>query len=163
TRPIERYLDAAVRRPSSRGPARDDPGAVAAFRAAQGLPYRMAGYQALACAFAGVAVVLLGRRPTGFHPLPAGGPPAPLSPRAAHGPAGGAGLARGPPPPGGAARPAPPPPRRRDPVAGRAADEAGDLLRQRDGLRLGAGAPVRALAHGGARHHGGLGGAGPGA
>ena len=47
-RPIERYLDAAVRRPPTRGPARDDPDAVAAFRAAQGLPYRLAGYQALA-------------------------------------------------------------------------------------------------------------------
>jgi signal transduction histidine kinase len=72
TRPIERYFDAAVRRPSTRGPARDDPGAVAAFRAAQTLPYRLAGYQALAAAFAGVAVVLFGRRLDGFDAATAG-------------------------------------------------------------------------------------------
>ena len=52
TAAIERYFDVAVRRPGARGPAREDPDAVAAFRAAQGLPYRLAGYQALACAFA---------------------------------------------------------------------------------------------------------------
>jgi len=72
TRPIERYLDAAVRRPSTRGPAREDPEAVAAFRAAQGLPYRLAGYQALACAFAVVAVVVVGRRLCGFDASTAG-------------------------------------------------------------------------------------------
>ena len=43
--------------PATRGPAREDPDAIAAFRAAQGLPYRLSGYQALACAFAVVAVV----------------------------------------------------------------------------------------------------------
>jgi signal transduction histidine kinase len=66
TRPIERYFDGAVRRPPSRGPARDDPDAVAAFQAAQSLPYRLAGYQALASSFAGVAVVVVGRRLGGF-------------------------------------------------------------------------------------------------
>jgi two-component system, NtrC family, sensor kinase len=72
TRPIERYLDVAVRRPPSRGPAREDPDAVAAFRAAQGLPYRLAGYQALACAFAVVAVVVAGRRLCHFDAATAG-------------------------------------------------------------------------------------------
>ena len=72
TRPIELYFDAAVRRPGLRGPNRDDPGAIAAFCAAQGLPYRLAGYQALACAFAAVAVVLVGRRLGGFDAATAG-------------------------------------------------------------------------------------------
>ena len=72
TLPIERYFDVAVRRPPSRGPAREDPDAVAAFRAAQGLPYRLAGYQVLACAFAGVAVVVVGRRFCGFDTATAG-------------------------------------------------------------------------------------------
>src|SRR6185503_18642971 len=72
TRPIERYLDAAVRRPPTRGPAREDPDAVAAFRAAQGLPYRLAVYQALACAFAVVAVVIAGRSIVGFDGSTAG-------------------------------------------------------------------------------------------
>ncbi|HEY4184957.1 MAG TPA: ATP-binding protein, partial [Polyangia bacterium] len=72
TRPIERYLDASVRRPPTRGPAREDPEAVAAFRAAQGLPYRLAGYQALAVAFAVVAVVVAGRRLCGFDASTAG-------------------------------------------------------------------------------------------
>jgi signal transduction histidine kinase len=72
TRPIERYFDVAVRRPPSRGPAREDPDAVAAFREAQGLPYRLAGYQVLACAFAVVAVVVVGRRVCGFDAATAG-------------------------------------------------------------------------------------------
>jgi signal transduction histidine kinase len=72
TGPIERYLDTAVRRPPSRGPAREDPDAVAAFRAAQSLPYRLAGYQALGCAFAMVAVVVVGRRLCGFDAATAG-------------------------------------------------------------------------------------------
>jgi signal transduction histidine kinase len=72
TGPIERYFDVAVRRPGLRGPTRDDPGAVEAFRAAQSLPYRLAGYQALASAFAAVAVVLLGRRVSGFDAATAG-------------------------------------------------------------------------------------------
>jgi signal transduction histidine kinase len=70
--PIERYFDVAVRRPPSRGPARQDPDAVAAFRAAQELPYRLAGYQVVACAFAGVAVVVVGRRLCGFDAPTAG-------------------------------------------------------------------------------------------
>ena len=72
TRPIELYFDAAVRRPGLRGPNRDDPGAIAAFRAAQGLPYVLAGYQALACAFAAVAIILVGRRLGGFDAATAG-------------------------------------------------------------------------------------------
>ena len=72
TRPIETYFDAALRRAGQRGPNRDDPGAIAAFRAAQDLPYRLAGYQALACAFAAVAVVLAGRRLGGFDTATAG-------------------------------------------------------------------------------------------
>jgi signal transduction histidine kinase len=72
TRPIEAYFDAALRRTGARGPSRDDPGAIAAFRAGQALPYRLAGYQALACAFAAVAVVLVGRRLDGFDAATAG-------------------------------------------------------------------------------------------
>ncbi len=72
TQPIEAYFDAAVRRPGTRGPSRDDPAAVAAFRAAQALPYRLAGYQALACAFSAVAIVLIGRRLEGFDAPTAG-------------------------------------------------------------------------------------------
>jgi signal transduction histidine kinase len=72
TRPIEVYFDAAVRRPGLRGPTRDDPAAIAAFRAAQDLPYRLAGYQAVACSFAAVAVVLVGRRLGGFDTATAG-------------------------------------------------------------------------------------------
>ncbi len=72
TRPIELYFDAAVRRPGLRGPNRDDPGAIAAFRAAQALPYRLAWNQVLACSFAAVAVVLVGRRLGGFDAATAG-------------------------------------------------------------------------------------------
>ncbi len=72
TRPIERYLDVAVRRPPTRGPSRDDPDAVAAFRSGQVLPYRLAGFQAIACAFVVVAVVLVGRRQVGFDAATAG-------------------------------------------------------------------------------------------
>jgi signal transduction histidine kinase len=72
TLPIERYFDAAVRRPGLRGPNRDDPGAVAAFQAAQSLPYRLAGYQTIASAFAAVAIVLVGRRLSGFDGATAG-------------------------------------------------------------------------------------------
>ncbi len=70
--PIERYFDVAVRRPPSRGPARQDPDAVAAFRAAQELPYRLAGFQVVAGAFVGVAVVVVGRRLCGFDAPTAG-------------------------------------------------------------------------------------------
>ena len=72
TAAIERYFDIAVRNPGTRGPARQDPDAVAAFRAAQGLPYRLSGYQALAGAFAVVAVVLIGRKLCGFDAGTAG-------------------------------------------------------------------------------------------
>ncbi|MFL5304699.1 MAG: sensor histidine kinase [Polyangia bacterium] len=68
TKPIARYLDAAARR----APAREDPEAVAAFRAGQALPYRLAGSQALACAFGVVAVVLVGRRLCGYDAATAG-------------------------------------------------------------------------------------------
>jgi len=59
--PIERYLDTAVRHPGVRGPARDDPRAVSAYRAAQSIPYRLAVYQGLAVTFIAVAVVAIGR------------------------------------------------------------------------------------------------------
>jgi signal transduction histidine kinase len=72
TAAIERYFDVAVRNPGARGPARQDPDAVAAFRAAQGLPYRLSGYQALAAAFAVVAVALIGRKVCGFDAGTAG-------------------------------------------------------------------------------------------
>jgi signal transduction histidine kinase len=72
TRDIERYFDVAVRRSTTRSPTREDPDAVAAFRTAQGLPYRLAGYQALACAFTVVAVVIVGRRLCGFDAATAG-------------------------------------------------------------------------------------------
>jgi two-component system, NtrC family, sensor kinase len=72
TAAIERYFEIAVRNPGARGPARQDPDAVAAFRAAQGLPYRLSGYQALACGFAMVAVALLGRKLCGFDAGTAG-------------------------------------------------------------------------------------------
>ena len=63
---VERYLDAAVRHPGIRGPAREDPRAVAAYRAAQSIPYRLAVYQALAATFIAVAVVAVGRSLVGF-------------------------------------------------------------------------------------------------
>jgi hypothetical protein len=66
TAAIERYFEIAVRNPGTRGPARQDPDAVAAFLAAQGLPYRLSGYQALAGAFTVVAVALIGRKLCGF-------------------------------------------------------------------------------------------------
>ena len=66
TTAVELYLDMAVRTPSSRGPARDDPRAVAAYRAAQSIPYRLAIYQALASTFVAVAVVAIGRNLGGF-------------------------------------------------------------------------------------------------
>jgi len=72
TAAIERYFEIAVRSPGARGPAREDPDAIAAFRAAQGLPYRLSGYQALACAFAVVAVALIGRKLCGFDAGTAG-------------------------------------------------------------------------------------------
>jgi len=72
TAAIERYFQIAVRTPGARGPARQDPDAVAAFRAAQSLPYRLSGYQALACAFAVGAIVLIGRKLCGYDAGTAG-------------------------------------------------------------------------------------------
>jgi signal transduction histidine kinase len=69
---IERYFEIAVRTPGARGPARQDPDAVAAFRVAQNLPYRLSGYQALACALAVGAVVIVGRRLCGYDDATAG-------------------------------------------------------------------------------------------
>ena len=66
TLPIERYLDTAVRYPPVRGPARDDPRAIEAFKAAQSIPYRLAQYQAVWAALVGLAVIGLGRRFVGF-------------------------------------------------------------------------------------------------
>jgi signal transduction histidine kinase len=63
---VERYLDVAVRHPGARGPARDDPRAVSAYRSAQSIPYRMAFYQTLAATFIAVAVVAIGRPLAGF-------------------------------------------------------------------------------------------------
>jgi signal transduction histidine kinase len=69
---IERYFEIAVRAPGARGPARQDPDAVAAFRVAQNLPYRLSGYQALACAFSVGAVVIVGRKLCGYDDATAG-------------------------------------------------------------------------------------------
>ncbi len=66
TLPIERYLDLAVRFPPTRGPARDEPRAIEAFNAAQSIPYRLAGYQAIWSTLAALAVISLGRRLVGF-------------------------------------------------------------------------------------------------
>jgi len=62
TAPLEQYFDATVRARGSRGPARDEPKAIAAFRAAQALPYQLSAWQAVAFAVAGVAA-LCGRWP----------------------------------------------------------------------------------------------------
>jgi two-component system NtrC family sensor kinase len=72
TAAIERYFEIAVRHPGARGPARQDPDAVAAFRAAQSLPYRLSAYQALASAVAVGAVVVIGRKLLGFDTGTAG-------------------------------------------------------------------------------------------
>ena len=72
TAAIERYFEISVRNPGARGPARQDPDAVAAFRAAQNLPYRLSGYQAIASAIAGAAVVLIGRKVCGIDAWTAG-------------------------------------------------------------------------------------------
>lgn len=61
TAAIEAYFDLVYRTPSSRGPARDEPAAVHAFRAAQALPYRMAGYITLMLALTLLAAVAGGR------------------------------------------------------------------------------------------------------
>jgi signal transduction histidine kinase len=64
---IEGYFDVTMRSPGTRGPARDEPRAVSAFRAAQSLPYRLAGYEAFVLLLAGVAAVATARR---LLPLP---------------------------------------------------------------------------------------------
>jgi signal transduction histidine kinase len=61
-RAIETYFDVTLRSPGTRGPARDEPKAVTAFRAAQSLPYRLAGYQAFILLLAGVGSVAASRR-----------------------------------------------------------------------------------------------------
>jgi len=53
--PLEQYFDATLRARGSRGPARDEPKAIAAFQAAQMLPYRLSAWQALAVGLAGAA------------------------------------------------------------------------------------------------------------
>ena len=72
TLPIERYLDIAVRSPPVRGPARDEPRAIEAFKAAQSIPYRLSGYQALWSTLAALAVISFGRRLVGFETATAG-------------------------------------------------------------------------------------------
>ena len=52
---LEQYFDATVRARGSKGPARDEPKAIAAFRAAQALPYRLAACQAVTIIVAGIA------------------------------------------------------------------------------------------------------------
>ncbi len=61
-RAIESYFDVTLRSPGTRGPARDEPKAVAAFRAAQSLPYRLGGYYAFVLLLAGVVAVAASRR-----------------------------------------------------------------------------------------------------
>ena len=55
--PLEQYFDATVRARGSKGPARDEPKAIAAFRAAQALPYRLSAWQALAVGLAGATAL----------------------------------------------------------------------------------------------------------
>ncbi len=55
--PIEQYFDATVRVRGSKGPARDEPKAIAAFLAAQALPYRLSAWQALALGLAGTVAL----------------------------------------------------------------------------------------------------------
>jgi signal transduction histidine kinase len=62
TFPVEAYFDVTLRSPGTRGPARDEPKAVAAFVAAQALPYRLAGYLAFSVALTGVVAVAFARR-----------------------------------------------------------------------------------------------------
>ncbi len=73
TAPIERYLGRVLHTaPGSRGPSRDDPDAVEAFRRAQSLPYRLALYQAFGSVCAAVGIVAVGRRLCGFDAATAG-------------------------------------------------------------------------------------------
>jgi signal transduction histidine kinase len=61
-RPIEAYFDVTLRSPGTRGPARDEPKAVIAFRAAQALPYRLGVYHGFVLLLAGVVSVAANRR-----------------------------------------------------------------------------------------------------
>jgi signal transduction histidine kinase len=54
---IEQYFDVTVRVRGSKGPARDEPKAIAAFLAAQALPYRLSAWQALAVGLAGAVAL----------------------------------------------------------------------------------------------------------
>ena len=56
--PIEQYFDATVRARGSKGPARDEPSAIGAFRAAQMLPYWLSTWQALAVVLAGAVALI---------------------------------------------------------------------------------------------------------
>lgn len=67
TGPVEAYFDLVYRTPSTRGPARDEPAAVAAFGVAQALPYRMAGYVTLILALTFLSAVAVGRWWLGFE------------------------------------------------------------------------------------------------
>jgi signal transduction histidine kinase len=58
TRPIEAYFDLALRTKATKGPARDDPNAVAAFIAAQRTPYVLAMIQSVAFVSAGLLAVV---------------------------------------------------------------------------------------------------------
>jgi signal transduction histidine kinase len=51
--PIEQYFDTTLRARSSKGPARDEPSAIAAFQAAQKLPYTLSTLQAAGMGVAG--------------------------------------------------------------------------------------------------------------
>ncbi len=62
TNAVEAYFNVAYRAPSSsRGPARDEPAAVTAFRAAQAVPYRLSGYLTLILALTFLSAVAVGR------------------------------------------------------------------------------------------------------
>ena len=67
--PIEQYFDATVRMRGSKGPARDEPKAIAAFRAAQRLPYQLSAWQALGVAVAGATALTAGWPWTGVAGL----------------------------------------------------------------------------------------------
>ena len=66
--PIEAYFNVLYREPSVRGPARDEATAVPAFRAAQALPYRLAGYLAFTLSISLLAAVAFGRWRLGYPP-----------------------------------------------------------------------------------------------
>ena len=56
-KPIESYFDATVRVRGSKGPARDEPTAIAAFQAVQALPYRLSALQAMMVMLAGTVAL----------------------------------------------------------------------------------------------------------